>query len=80
MNEKPLSFQSDIRALFSDLDVDHMKPFGMDLSAHASVKEHAANILSAVTSGMMPPRGENRTWTREMCDMFERWMKEGCPP
>ena len=75
-----LSFASDIRPMFSDVDVEHMKRFGMDLSSRDDVAKHAKNILAAVTSGIMPPPAENRTWTKDMCATFERWMNTGIAP
>ena len=75
-----LSFATDIRPMFSDVDVDHMKSFGMDLSSRDDVEKHAKNILAAVTSGIMPPPAENRAWTKEMSAKFERWMNTGCAP
>ena len=75
-----LSFAKDIRPLFTDKDVDHMKRFGLDLSDHAHVKEKAEAILGTVTSGKMPPKGTGDPWTPQMCDTFKRWMEAGCPP
>lgn len=76
-----LSFAKDIRPMFTDLDVDHMKPTGLDLSDWQSVKDHADAIYTTVTSGAMPPMtsGEPR-WTPEMCGRFKQWQNEGCPP
>lgn len=77
---KALSFQTDIRHMFTDTDVEHMEGYGLDLSSYDNVKESAANILSTVRSGMMPPPAEKRTWTKDMCDTFEMWINQGCPP
>jgi hypothetical protein len=74
------SFAKDIRPLFTDIDVDHMKRAGMDLSAKDSVTASAAKILAVVTSGAMPPPNEQRRWSPQMCDLFKQWMDEGCPP
>ena len=81
MQETPsLSFATDIRPMFSDVDIDHMKRAGMDLSSRDDVAKHAAAILAVVTSGAMPPPAENRAWSKEMCAKFERWMKSGFAP
>jgi tyrosinase len=76
-----LSFAKDIRPMFTDLDVAHMKPLGADLSDWEAVKAHADAIYQAVASGVMPPpsSGEAR-WTPDMCDRFKRWQGAGCPP
>lgn len=75
-----LSFAKDIRPMFTDVDVAHMKPLGADLSDWESVKAHADGIYQAVSSGIMPPpsSGEAR-WTPEMCDRFKSWQEQGCP-
>ena len=44
MPSAPLSFAADIRPLFTDVDVEHMQNYGIDLSSHDDVKKHAANI------------------------------------
>ena len=76
----PLSFERDIRALFTDTDVAHMKN-AMDLSDRRSVFAHADAIHAAVSNGSMPPpsSGEPR-WTAEMCATFKRWRDEGGAP
>ena len=77
-NDQRLDFENDIRPMFTDLDVAHMKPLGIDLSASASVAKHAAAIYETVSEGSMPPRGSGEPrWTSEMCDRFKRWMEQG---
>lgn len=76
-----LSFATDIRPMFTELDVAHMKPAGIDLSDAAEVKTNAAAIYATVSEGTMPPRssGEAR-WSSEMCERFKRWVDQGCAP
>lgn len=50
-----LSFEKDIRPLFTDMDVAHMKHAGMDLSNHDDVTKHADAIYQTVSIGSMPP-------------------------
>jgi hypothetical protein len=75
-----LSFAKDIRPMFTDLDVAHMKPYGIDLSSRDDVETHAAAIYETVSEGSMPPSssGEPR-WTAEMCARFAQWQQQGCP-
>lgn len=81
MADQALSFAKDIRPMFTDLDVEHMKPFGMDLSNHDDVTKHADAILSVVVSGSMPPAGAGEgRWTPEQCDRFKAWKEQGCQP
>jgi hypothetical protein len=80
MPNDTLSFERDIRPMFTDLDVAHMKPAGLDLSSFAAVKASAQAIYSVVTDGSMPPPGSGETWSTEMCDRFKAWIDQGCPP
>lgn len=75
-----LSFARDIRPMFTDMDVAHMKK-SMDLSNRDSVFQHAAAIYESVASGHMPPpsSGEPR-WTAEMCAQFKLWQDQGGEP
>jgi hypothetical protein len=82
MADQPaLSFARDVRPLFTDLDVAHMKPFHIDLSSRDDVAKHADAIYGTVKAGTMPPStsGEGR-WTDTMCALFQEWQKQGCPP
>lgn len=75
-----LSFDKDIRPMFTDMDVEHMNQFGIDLSSRDDVETAADSIYTTVTEGTMPPRnsGEPR-WTPEMCERFKQWRDQGCP-
>jgi hypothetical protein len=75
------SFAKDIRPMFTDVDVAHMKPAGIDLSNKADVETHAEAIYRTVSEGEMPPpsSGEAR-WSPEMCERFKQWQSQGCPP
>ena len=76
----PLSFERDIRPMFTQIDVDHMSMF-MDLSNRDSVYEHAQAIYETVASGSMPPRSSGEAvWTPQMCETFKRWKEQGGPP
>ncbi len=73
-----LSFGKDIRPLFRDeLDVETMKPFGLDLSSYDDVRSQAGNILARIEDGSMPCDGE---WPKEQIDRFKQWMNEGMAP
>ena len=76
-----ISFAKDIRPLFTDEDVDHMKRFGLDLSDHGDVAKQSKSIFSVVTAGTMPPPSDGgEPWSQEMCETFRQWMEQGCPP
>lgn len=76
-----ISFAKDIRPMFTEMDVAHMKRAGMDLSNRDDVAKHATAIYKTVSEGIMPPpdAGESR-WTTEMCERFKEWLSAGCPP
>jgi hypothetical protein len=80
MSDDKLSFARDIRPMFSDIDVGHMKHAGMDLSDRNDVEKHAKAILEVVTDGSMPPPGTGERWTSDMCDRFKRWTEQGFSP
>lgn len=80
MNDNTLSFARDIRPMFTDIDVDHMKHAGMDLSDRDDVQKHATAILEVVTSGSMPPKNTGERWTSDMCERFKRWTESGFSP
>ena len=80
-DQQSLSFAKDIRPMFTDLDVAHMKPAGMDLSDYDDVKKHAVAIYAAVSQGIMPPPGwDEQPCTKEMCATFKSWQDQGAPP
>lgn len=74
-----LSFARDIRPMFTEMDIDHMKK-AMDLGNRDGVYQHADAIYQSVVSGRMPPAssGEPR-WTPDMCEKFKRWQEQGGP-
>ena len=75
-----VSFAHDIRPLFTDMDVAHMKNAGVRLDDVAYMRDpgHAQNVLNAVSSGAMPPgsSGEPR-WSPERVQLFQDWMASG---
>jgi hypothetical protein len=75
-----LSFAGDIRPMFTDMDVAHMR-MAMDLSDRDSVFAHADAIYAAVSNGSMPPAGSGEPpWTAEMCAKFKAWKDGGGKP
>jgi hypothetical protein len=79
-DEGALSFARDIRPMFTDLDVEHMKPLGFDLSTLDDVKVGAEAIYTVVSDGSMPPPSSGERWSPEMCARFRSWVDQGCPP
>ena len=75
-----LSFAKDIRPMFTDVDVAHMKNMGMDLSNKDDVEGSADDIYRVVSDGSMPPANTGERWTPEMCARFKQWQTDGCLP
>lgn len=73
-----LSFAKDVRPLFRDeLDVEAMKPFGLDLSSYDEVRAQAENIVARLEDGSMPC---DEAWSTAQIDLFKQWMSEGMAP
>jgi hypothetical protein len=77
------SFAADILPLFTQMDVDHMRGFGVDLDDYDFMKQpdNAGSVYDQVSSGSMPPpdSGEER-WPEEKVALFGEWMKGGYQP
>jgi hypothetical protein len=75
-----VSFKRDIRSMFTDMDIEHMRK-AMDLGSRDSVFLHADAIYEAVSSGRMPPSSSGELpWTPEMCATFKAWKDQGGEP
>ena len=79
-----LSFENDIKPMFTPMDQDHMKKMGskFDLGSYNDVKRKADRILARVSdkNRPMPPKSSGeKPWTQEMIDKFQQWINEGYP-
>jgi hypothetical protein len=74
-----ISFQSDVKPLFTQLDRDHMLG-SFDLWKYEDVKTNAQAIYGAVESGSMPPPNVEPRWTADKVKTFEQWIDDGCLP
>lgn len=70
-----MGFESDIRPLFRDEDVEAMS-FAFDLASYEEVCEHAEEIHSRLTDGTMPC---DAPWPREDVELFRAWIDAGTP-
>jgi hypothetical protein len=78
-----VTWTNDIKGLFTQEDVDHMKQVtnnALDLSDYTSTSIFASSIYQRVASGNMPPpdSGEG-PWTKEMVNTFGCWIQQGKP-
>jgi hypothetical protein len=80
-----VSFAADIKPLFRDVDVSHMKRLGVELDnySYMSNPENAEAVLATLSPQdgeppSMPPGGPY--WTASQLDLFEQWQKDGYQP
>jgi hypothetical protein len=77
-----VSFARDIRPLFTDMDVEHMKGGGVLLDDFDYLRDpaHAQQVLDAVSAGTMPPGDSGEPpWTPEQVQLFRDWIGAGYP-
>ncbi len=75
-----VSFAHDIRPLFTDMDVAHMKSFGVSLDDIDYMRDpaHAQKVLNAVSAGTMPPSSSGEpAWSPESVQLLRDWMAGG---
>jgi hypothetical protein len=80
-----VSFAADIKPLFREIDVSHMKSFGVDLDdyTYMSDPDNASNVLATLTPNgnqppSMPPGGPY--WSAAQLALFAQWQKDGYQP
>ena len=75
-----VSFARDIRPLFTDMDIAHMRNFGVLLDDFGYMRDpaHAQSVFNSVSTGAMPPSSSGEpSWTPESVQLFEDWMTGG---
>ena len=81
---KTMSFQTDIRPLFTERDVQGMMK-AFNLAKYDDVKKNATAIydrIRGIGGAVMPPpppRGEG-PWPQSRIELFAKWMAEGFQP
>jgi hypothetical protein len=81
---KLTSFQSDIRPLFTELDIRAMSK-AFNLASYDDVKAHAAVIydrIRGIGGSVMPPpppRGKG-PWPQSHIELFAKWIADGYQP
>ena len=81
---KTTSFQTDIRPLFTERDIQGMSK-AFNLASYDDVKKHADAIydrIRGIGGAVMPPpppRGEG-PWPQSRIELFAKWMADGFPP
>ena len=81
---KTTSFQTDIRPLFTDRDIQGMSK-AFNLANYDDVKKNAAAIydrIRGIGGAVMPPpppRGEG-PWQQSRIELFAKWIADGFQP
>jgi hypothetical protein len=74
------SFARDIRPLFTDMDVAHMKHAGVVLDDYEYMRDpaHAQHVLEAVSGGTMPPSSSGEpSWPPASVQLLRDWIAAG---
>jgi tyrosinase len=74
------TYMGNIRFFFEQIDIDHMKPRGIDLGTYDGVKKHANAIYvqTAPPHPNMPPEPD-RQWSAARSQTFKNWILTGFP-
>lgn len=72
-----LSFAADILPLFRDIDIEGMKPNGIDLSSYENVKKRATHMYRRLSAREMPC---DEPWSDSHLQTFKDWIESGMRP
>ena len=75
-----VSFAANIKPMFTDMDIAHMKNFGVFLDDFGFMHDpaNAQKVLNAVSSGAMPPSNSGETsWSPDQVELFRNWITDG---
>jgi hypothetical protein len=75
-----VSFARDVRPLFTDTDIAHMKDGGVVLDDYDYMRDpaHAQKVLDAVSAGTMPPSDSGEPpWSPDSVQLFRDWIAAG---
>lgn len=75
-----VSFSKDIKPLFRQVDIDHMKVHGVKLDDYQYMSDatNAQAVQNTLVRQTMPPGGP--FWTPEQLDLYEKWKSDGYQP
>ena len=80
-----VSFAADVKPLFRDIDISHMKRFGVKLDdyTYMSAPDNASSVLANLSPHggeppSMPPGGPY--WTADQLALFTKWQEDGYQP
>jgi hypothetical protein len=72
---------ADIKQLFRDIDISHMRPFGVQLDdySYMSDSDNANTVLAHNGEPPSTPSG-GPYWTAAQLGLFVQWQKDGYQP
>ena len=79
-----VSFSNDIKPMFREIDIDHMKVYGVHLDDYQYMSDATNNHANAqavqdtLVDQSMPPRGP--FWTEAQLSLYDQWKTEGYQP
>jgi hypothetical protein len=80
-----VSFSADIKPLFRDVDISHMKRFNVELDNYTTMSnpDNANRVLATLSPHdgdppTMPPGGPY--WTAAQLTLFVQWQNDGYAP
>jgi hypothetical protein len=79
-----VSFSKDVKPMFREVDIDHMKVHGVDLDDYkymSDPKDDYANaqaVQDTLVDKTMPPGGP--FWTAEQLALYDQWRVDGYQP
>jgi hypothetical protein len=77
----PVSFAHDIKPLFRQIDIDHMKKFSVLLDDYTYMADpsgdhaNAQNVENSLTNRSMPPGGP--FWSNQQLSLYKQWRTDG---
>jgi hypothetical protein len=80
----PVSFSRDVKPLFREIDINHMKPHGVHLDDYQYMSDATNNYANArvvqdtLVGQTMPPRCP--FWTEAQLSLFDKWRTDGYQP
>jgi hypothetical protein len=80
----PISFERDIKPLFREIDVEHMKRYDIPLDDYAYMSDpsndhgNAQAVEDSLANKSMPPGGPY--WSNEQLILYRQWRSDGYLP
>jgi hypothetical protein len=80
----PVSFAKDIRPLFRQIDIDHMKRGGVFLDDYSYMSNpandhaNAQSVENTLANQSMPPGGPY--WSDQQLTLYRQWRSDGYQP